>query len=37
MLIKHILEEIVKRTKIDGGKIEDIVFGNVLQGGAGMY
>jgi acetyl-CoA acyltransferase 1 len=37
MLIKHVLEEIVKRTKIDGGKIEDIVFGNVLQGGAGMY
>ena len=37
LLVKHILESIVLRTKIDKSKIEDVVFGNVLQPGAGMY
>lgn len=36
-MIKHVLENIVKRSGVDPKLIEDCVFGNVLQPGAGMY
>lgn len=37
LMIAHVLRSIVERTKVDPKLIEDCVFGNVLQPGAGMY
>jgi acetyl-CoA acyltransferase 1 len=36
IMIKHVLQELLKRGKISADKVEDIVFGNVLQSGSGL-
>jgi len=37
IMLKHVFEALVKRSKIDPKKVEDIVCGNVLQPGAGVF
>ncbi len=37
LLLLPLFKEIVKRTKIEPSKIQDVIIGNVLQPGAGVY
>ena len=37
LMLKPVLEELLKRTKIDPKHVNDIVIGNVLQIGAGLF
>ena len=37
MLLLPVFKEIIKRTKIEPSRIQDVIIGNVLQPGAGVY
>ena len=37
ILLKHVFEALLKKTKIEPKKIEDVICGNVLQNGSGAF